>query len=221
MNSFIEHRATGMVRIILADDHPLIRAGLHSTLEQEEDLVVVGEATNGAETHRLCQELSPDILLLDLSMPGPSPVTTVRCILEQCPQVKIIMLTAFDDEVFVRNLVGLGVAGYILKDEAPETLIRAIRAALEGDVWFSRRIIDILAKPGAESGCVEINCHLTDRESEVLHLMAKGHANGQIADALAIAEGTVKNHLVNIYQNLGVHSRAEAVAWVWQHNKNQ
>ena len=154
-------------------------------------------------------------------MPGPSPATTVRGILDHCPQVKIIMLTAFDDEVFVRNLVGLGVAGYILKDEAPETLIRAIRAALEGDVWFSRRIIDILAKPAAEAGCVETGCHLTDRETEVLHLMAKGLANSQIADGLAIAEGTVKNHLVNIYQKLGVHSRAEAVAWVWQHEKEQ
>lgn len=208
-----------MVRIILADDHPLIRTGLHSTLEQEEGLVVVGEATNGEETNRLCQELSPDVLLLDLSMPGPSPVTTVRGILEQFPHVKIIMLTAFDDEVFVRNLVSLGVAGYILKDEAPETLIRAIRAALEGDVWFSRRIIDILARPGSASGCIEINCHLTERENEVLHLMAKGFANSQIAEVLAIAEGTVKNHLVNIYQKLGVHSRAEAVVWVWQHEK--
>lgn len=208
-----------MVRILLADDHPLIRTGLHTTLEQEEDLVVTGEASNGTDTLRLCQELSPDILLLDLSMPGPSPATTVRCIMDQCPQVKIIMLTAFDDEVYVRNLVGLGVAGYILKDEAPETLIRAIRAALEGDIWFSRRIIDILAKPVAESGCVAISCHLTDRETEVLQLMAKGLANSQIADALAIAEGTVKNHLVNIYQKLGVHSRAEAVAWVWQRDK--
>lgn len=208
-----------MIRIILADDHPLIRMGLHSTLEQEEDLVVVGEATNGEEAYRLCQELSPDVLLLDLSMPGPSPVITVRCIMEQCPQVKIIMLTAFDDEVFVRNLIGLGVAGYILKDEAPETLIRAIHAALEGDVWFSRRIIDILAKPAVEAGCIEVSCHLTERESEVLHLMANGLANSQIADTLAIAEGTVKNHLVNIYQKLGVHSRAEAVAWVWQHDK--
>lgn len=208
-----------MIRIILADDHPLIRMGLHSTLEQEEGLVVVGEATNGEEAYRLCQKLSPDVLLLDLSMPGPSPVITVRFIMEQCPQVKIIMLTAFDDEVFVRNLIGLGVAGYILKDEAPETLIRAIHAALEGDVWFSRRIIDILAKPSVEAGCIEASCHLTERESEVLHLMANGLANSQIADTLAIAEGTVKNHLVNIYQKLGVHSRAEAVAWVWQHDK--
>jgi DNA-binding NarL/FixJ family response regulator len=209
-----------MVRILLADDHPLIRTGLRTTLEQEEDLAVVGEATNAVDTQRLCQELTPDILLLDLSMPGPSPAATVRFIKEKCPQVIIIMLTAYDDEVYVRSLVSLGVAGYVLKDEAPETLIRAIRAALEGDVWFSRCVIEILSKPFAEPGLCQNNLHLTDRESEVLHLMAKGFANSQIAETLAIAEGTVKNHLVNIYQKLDVHSRAEAVAWVWQHENN-
>ena len=210
-----------MIRILLADDHPLIRTGLHSTLEQEEDLVVIGEATNGTDTQRLCQELSPDILLLDIGMPGPSPTTTVRFIMDHCPQVKIIMLTAYDDEVYVRNLIGLGVAGYVLKDEAPETLVRAIRVALDGDTWFSRRVIAILAKPVAEPSGVVSGDNLTDRESEVLQLMAKGFANGQIADSLAIAVGTVKNHVVNIYQKLGVHLRAEAVAWVWQHEGNQ
>ena len=205
-----------MVRILLADDHPLIRAGLRTTLEHEENLIVIGEAIDGVQTIALCRELTPDILLLDLSMPGPSPATTVRRITDECPEIKIIILSAFDDEVYVRNLIGLGIAGYILKDEAPESLIRAIRVSLEGGVWFSRRIIDILAKPGVEAGYPEVNNHLTDRENEVLNLMAKGHTNIQIADTLAIAEGTVKNHLVNIYQKLGVHSRAEAVAWVWQ-----
>jgi len=205
-----------MVRILLADDHPLIRAGLRTTLEQEENLIVIGEAIDGVQTINLCRELTPDILLLDLSMPGPSPATTVRRITDECPEIKIIILSAFDDEVYVRNLIGLGITGYILKDEAPESLIRAIRVSLEGGAWFSRRIIDVLAKPSVEVGYPEVNNHLTDRENEVLHLMAKGLANSQIADTLAIAEGTVKNHLVNIYQKLGVHSRAEAVAWVWQ-----
>ncbi len=208
-----------MVRILLADDHPLIRAGLRTTLEQEENLIVIGEAIDGVQTINLCRELTPDILLLDLSMPGPSPATTVRRITDECPEIKIIILSAFDDEVYVRNLIGLGITGYILKDEAPESLIRAIRVSLEGGAWFSRRIIDVLAKPSVEVGYPEVNNHLTDRENEVLNLMAKGHTNIQIADTLAIAEGTVKNHLVNIYQKLGVHSRAEAVAWVWQHNK--
>lgn len=208
-----------MVRILLADDHPLIRSGLHMTLEQEQDFIIVGEAVTGSEAFQLCQQLSPDILLLDLSMPGPSPSTTVHLILDNCSGVKIIMLTAYEDEVYVRNLVRLGVAGYILKDEAPETLIRAIRAALEGDTWYSRRVIDILAKPNTESPNANNNFTLTERENEVLHLLAKGYTNTQIAESLAIAEGTVKNHIVNIYQKLDLHSRAEAVAWVWQNEK--
>lgn len=210
-----------MVKVLLADDHPLIRTGLHSTLEQEADFLVIGEATNGLETQRLCQELSPDILLLDLSMPGPSPTMMVKSIMKLCPQVKIIMLTAYDDEVYVRNIVGLGVAGYVLKDEAPETLLRAIRVALDGDTWFSRRVIDVLARPTTGSEDVDSINHLTDREYEILSLMAKGYANVQIAETLSAAEGTIKNHVVNIYQKLGLHSRAEAVAWAWEHNINK
>jgi DNA-binding NarL/FixJ family response regulator len=208
-----------MIRILLADDHPLIRSGLHLTLEQEEDFIIVGEAITGSEAFQLCQKLSPDVLLLDLSMPGPSPSTTVHLILDNCPGVKVIMLTAYEDEVYVRNLVRLGVAGYILKDEAPETLIRAIRAVLDGDTWYSRRVIEVLTKPNMEPGSIDKNASLTEREVEVLHLLAKGNTNGQIADILGIAEGTVKNHIVNIYQKLDVHSRAEAVAWVWQQDK--
>ena len=210
-----------MVKILLADDHPLIRTGLRSTLEQEADLVVVGEATDGAETQQLCQELVPDILLLDLGMPGPPATITVNSILDLCPQVKIIMLTAYDDEVYVRNLVGLGVSGYVLKEEAPETLIRAIRVALEGDTWFSRRVIDILARTSTERSELEDEDHLTEREREVLFLMAKGFANNKIAETLSVAEGTIKNHVVNIYQKLDLHSRAEAVAWAWQHEVNK
>ncbi len=210
-----------MVKILLADDHPLIRTGLRSTLEQEADLSVVGEATNGSETQQLCQELAPDILLLDLGMPGPPATVTVNSILELCPQVKIIMLTAYDDEVYVHNLVGLGVSGYILKDEAPETLVRAIRVAMEGDTWFSRRVINILAKPVAGLSNSEKIDDLTDREQEVLSLIAKGYGNSQIAETLSVAEGTVKNHVVNIYQKLDLHSRAEAVAWAWQHEVNK
>jgi DNA-binding NarL/FixJ family response regulator len=189
------------------------------TLEQEGDFTIVGEAITGSDAFQLCQTLSPDVLLLDLSMPGPSPSITVQLVRDNCPGIKIIMLTAYEDEVYVRNLVRLGVAGYVLKDEAPETLIRAIRAALEGDTWYSRRVIDVLAKPNTDLGCANNNCSLTEREVEVLNLLAKGYNNAQIADTLAIAEGTVKNHIVNIYQKLDVHSRAETVAWVWQNEK--
>lgn len=209
-----------MIRVLLADDHPLIRTGLRTSLEEDEELIVVGEARDGTDVLGLCQELSPDVLLLDLSMPGPSPAITVNAVMEQCPQVKIIVLTAYDDEVYIRKLVGLGVAGFILKDEAPETLVRAIHAALEGDTWFSRRVIDILATPATGSADIENDYHLTERESEVLDLLVKGRSNSQISEALVIVEGTVKNHLVNIYQKLGVHSRAEAISWVLHHEDN-
>ena len=110
---------------------------------------------------------------------------------------------------------------YVLKDEAPETLVRAIRVALEGDTWFSRRVIDILARPAAGFDDEESRHHLTNRDYEVLSLMAKGYANNQIAEALSVAEGTIKNHVVNIYQKLDLHSRVEAVAWAWQHENNR
>ena len=161
-------------------------------------------------------------MLLDSNMLGPSPETALNSILDQCPQVKIILLAAADDDdVSMRSLACLGVAGIVLKDEAPQTLVRAVRSALEGGFWLSRRVIEILARPVAERDNTGNGDHLTEREYEVLALLAKGYANHQIAEALVIAEGTVKNHVVSIYQKLDLHSRAEAVAWAWEHKLNK
>lgn len=205
-----------MVRILLADDHPLIRAGLRTTLEMEEDFVIVGEGKEGADTLSLCQELLPDVVLLDLRMPGSSPVDIVRKLVRSCTNLKIIILTAFDDVVYIRNLISIGISGYILKDEATETLVRAIRTVMDGDTWFSKQIIDKLALPEVNSENIEFLKTLTDRENDVLGYLAKGFNNRQISEVLSIAEGTVKNHIVNIYLKLEVHSRAEAVAKVWE-----
>lgn len=210
-----------MVRILLADGHPLIRIGLRITFEQENEFSVVGEAANGPDTTRLCDEVSPDILVLDTNMPGVLPAPLINCIRKRNPKIKIIVLTTNDDESFVRSIIGIGVSGYILKNECPEILVRAITAAMNGDGWFSRRIVETLARTGTGPNSINNCFHLTDRETEVLHLIAKGYANCQIAKTLTIADGTVKNHMVNIYQKLGVHTRAEAVAWAWQHGNKQ
>jgi DNA-binding NarL/FixJ family response regulator len=209
-----------MIRILIVDDHPLIRVGLRATFEQEPKILVVGEAGSGLETQQLCEDLLPDLVLLNISTPIQITEETIRFVKERFPQIKIIILTAFDNEAYVRNLVNLGIDGYVLKDEAPDTLVRATRTVMEGDCWYSRRVIDILASPNS-LGSDENGPCLTERESEVLSLLVSGKSNGQIAEALVVAEGTVKNHLVNIYQKMGVHSRSEAIAWALNQEINK
>jgi DNA-binding NarL/FixJ family response regulator len=199
-----------MIKLLIADDHPLIRAGLINSLERNKEISVVGEAQDNDEAQRLVQELRPDVVLLDIRMPGPSVLTTVQFINSNFPETKTIILSAFDDEIYVRSLIPLGIAGYVLKDEVPDTLIRAITAVYCGDTWYSHKIIEILAKTNFSSS-MEGEAFLTRREMEVLTQLAKGYDNVVIAENLSIAEGTVKNHIVSIYQKLGVHSRAEAV----------
>ncbi len=198
------------IRVLIADDHPLIRAGLGSTLAAEPGVLLVGEATNGDEVQRLCQELQPDVLLLDLRMPGPSALETVACLCQCCPATKVLMLTAYDDEAHVRWLVEAGVAGYLLKDEAPTTVAQAIRAVMRGDTWFSREVAEQLARPVALPA-------LSQRQRELLRLVALGMSNQQIADELCIAEVTVRFHLRNIYKKVSAHTRGEAIRWAIQH----
>jgi DNA-binding NarL/FixJ family response regulator len=205
-----------LIKLLIADDHPLIRAGLRNSLEKNKDFSIVGEAEDNDEAQRLIQELQPDIVLLDIRMPGPSALSTVQFIKNNFPKIKTIILSAYDDEIYVRSLIPLGISGYILKDEVPETLIRAITAIQNGDTWFSHKIIEILVKPNFTNSTIKGEEFLTKRELEVLSQIAKGLDNQVIAENLSIAEGTVKNHIVNIYQKLGIHSRAEAVAKVWE-----
>jgi two-component system NarL family response regulator len=197
------------IRVLVADDHPLIRAGLQSSLANEPDMFVVGEATNGEEVQRLCLKSKPDVLLLDLRMPGPSALETIAYLRQHHPQTRVLMLTAYDDEAHVRWLVEAGVAGYLLKEEAPATVVQAIRAVMGGGSWFSQQVAEKLARP-TESPA------LTQREREVLRLIAQGKSNQQIAEELSIAETTVRFHLRNLYSKVGVTSRAEAIVWTLQ-----
>jgi NarL family two-component system response regulator LiaR len=207
MDELPPRRNQERIRVLLADDHPLVQAGIRSVLTAEEDIALVGEAVDGDQVLRLCQELEPDILLLDLNMPGPAPFETVAYLRQHCPAVKVLVLTAYDDDAYVHGLTAAGVAGYVLKDEMPETVVRAIRAVEDGDTWLSRPVVEKLARLEMEE------TFLTEREGQVLRLMARGWDNVQIAAELGLAEQTVRNYVSRIYTRLEMKSRAEVIVW--------
>ncbi|HKP53001.1 MAG TPA: response regulator transcription factor [Chloroflexia bacterium] len=202
------------IRVVLADDHPFVRAGIRATLAAEHDVALIGEAADGEEARRLCCELKPDVLLLDLDMPGHRPVETVSYMQEHCANTKVLVLTAYDDDTYVRALVAIGVQGYVLKDEAPETVVQAIRTVTLGGMWFSQSVLAKMAK-GKPSPA------LSDRERELLSLVALGWDNQRIAGKLGLAGQTVRNYLSQLYQKLGLGSKSEAIVWAREHNLDQ
>ncbi len=205
------------IRVILADDHPLVRAGIRTTLVAEGDFALVGEATTGDEARQMCCEMKPDILLLDIRMPGSPAVQTVIALRQQCPGTKILILTAYDSDAYVRGLISAGAVGYILKDEAPQKVVRAIRAVLQGDTWFSRAIVDKMKRLGIGEQAAVASPTLTEREIQVLQLVVKGKTNAAIAKELSISEPTVRFHLRSLYDKIGVRSRTEAAIWAVEH----
>jgi DNA-binding NarL/FixJ family response regulator len=206
------------IHVLLADDHPLIRAGIRSILAAESDLTLVGEATTGDEAQRLCQELQPEVLLLDLQMPGLPPSEIVSYLREHCPSVSVLILTAYDDNAYVHDLAGSGIVGYVLKDEAPEAVVQAIRTVVQGGTWFSRSVIEKLIRLETDEPVQEAEeLSLTGREQQILSMMAQGWDNARLAVELNLAKQTVRNYVSRIYTKLGVSSRAEAIVWARKH----
>jgi DNA-binding NarL/FixJ family response regulator len=203
------------IRIVLADDHPVVRDGIRNRLSREEDLDVVGEAASGEETIRQARRLHPNVVLLDVAMPGPGAVPVMEALHREDPDVKVLVLSAFDDDEYVFGMLAAGATGYALKDEQLSTLVEAVRATARGEAWLSPRVATKVTHR-AMGDTDPIGESLTEREREVLTLMAQGKENAEIAEELVVTERTVKFHVGNIYSKLGVTSRAAAVALAYQ-----
>jgi NarL family two-component system response regulator LiaR len=205
------------IRILLADDHVVVREGTRELLEREEDLEVVAEAGDGEEAVRLATNQCPDVVLMDIAMPKLDGIEATKRIKAINPAIAVLVLTAYDDDQYVFALLEAGAAGYLLKDVQTNELIRAIHAVYAGESvlhpTIARKVVNRFAQPTGrprEESAVE---QLTERELEVLKLAAKGMTNRQIADELTLSIHTVQAHLSNIFGKLGIGSRTEAVLY--------
>ena len=195
------------IRIILADDHPVVRDGLKGMIASQEDLSVVGEASDGEELVRLAGEVTADVALVDLRMPVLDGVSAIALLRESSPALHVLVLTTYDSDADIRRAVEAGATGYLLKDAPREELFRAIRGTARGDSYLSpavaSRLVDQVRSPDHDK--------LSPREVEVLTLVAQGSANKEIAHTLRLSEATVKSHLLHIFEKLGAADRTHAV----------
>ncbi len=201
------------IQVLLAEDHTIVRQGLRSILDGREGIQVVGEAKDGREAVEKAQQLQPDIVLMDLSMPLLSGLEATRQIKSQCPQIEVLVLTMHADEEYVFQILQAGASGYLLKQSAVGELVTAIQVVYEGDSYLSpaisRKIVDGYVRQAREQGKVDPYEQLTDREREVLHLIAEGRSTQEIADLLFISPKTVRGHRSSLTEKLGLHSNAE------------
>ncbi len=207
------------VRIVLADDHRVVRDGVRDRLLQEPDFDVVGEAANGAEALSVVARERPDVLVLDIEMPGLSGIEVARALDGTEGAPRILVLSAYDDADHVAELLDAGAAGYLTKDESLRTIVDAVRGVAGGeDGWLSRSVAArVLAlRRGDEAPTDARPGGLTAREAEVLRLVAEGKTNAQAAADLFLSEHTIRNHLANVYGKLNVGNRAEATTWAWK-----
>ncbi len=206
------------IRILIADDHLIIRQGLRLILETEDGFELVGEAADGAEAVRLCAELKPEVALMDLRMPGMDGLTAIERLRSEQPQIAVVILTTFNEDDLMLRGLRAGAKGYLLKDTDRQTLFSAIRAAARGETLFQPEVLArLLSKVDGRSLASSATFDLTEREREVLAAVARGERSKEIALRLKITERTVKAHLASIYNKLGVDSRAAAIAVASQH----
>jgi DNA-binding NarL/FixJ family response regulator len=203
-----------MIRVAIVDDHAVVRQGLEQLLAVEDDIEVVGTASNGEEAHALLAAATPDVFLMDLSMPDVDGIEATRRILADSPGVHVVVLTSFADRQRILDALEAGASGYLLKDADPSEVAEAVRVAAAGesplDPKAARVLLDARREQQPANAAAE---KLTAREREVLELVGQGLANKQIARRLGIAERTVKAHLTSVFQTIGVVDRTQAALW--------
>ena len=203
--------------ILLADDHSIVRKGLRSTLEEDDRFHVVGEAANGREAVRIAEQLSPDIAILDIGMPQLNGIETTAQIQKVSPKTRVIILSMHSDETYILRALTAGARGYLLKDTAENDVMAAVDAVAQGKAYFSPAIAKMLLDDYVgflrRRGLDDSWDLLTDREKEVLQLLAEGQSNKEVANVLGIGVSTVETHRMNLMQKLNLHSTAEIVLY--------
>lgn len=207
------------VRILLADDHTILRDGIRALLEDEPDMVLVGEAEDGRTAVRLACQLKPDVVLMDIAMPLLNGLEATRQIKHDCPQVKVLILTMHENEEYIRQVLASGAMGYILKDAAARELLDAIKAVRRGEAVLSPAITRLVIENYLRWGDLQNEDSangLSPREREVLQLIAEGYSNKQIAEILCISIKTVQAHRMNLMSKLDLHDRADLIKYAIQ-----
>lgn len=215
-SSSTDHRASLQLTILLVDNQAIARMGIRSILSADDCISVIGEASDGVEAIRIAKDQQPDLIMLEPAIPRMSGAALVEALLEAAPNSQILVLSAYDSDEIIRELVDGRIAGYLSKRDAPARILDAIREVGMGAAdlvspSISRRLMQVQRRISSLS-----QLHLTDREVEALRVLAEGATNSEIANRLCVSVGTVKNHLTNIYEKLDVDSRAEAIVWMHQ-----
>ena len=205
------------IRVMVIDDHPIVRQGVRSLLSNYADFEVVGEAENGAAALPQVIALAPNVILLDIRMPGETGTEIVKQLRRTAPEIKVLMLTSFDDSEYVTGALRAGAHGYVLKSVSDETLVSAIRAVYFGERVLSPQVLDQMIQHYSDKPDESTTVSLTEEERTILRLLAEGANNAKIATDLYMSETTVKRKLQDIFEKLGVHSRAQAAAEAVRH----
>lgn len=212
----METASATKIRVLIADDHTILREGLRKLLSEESDIEVVGEAADGNEAIRKAEELKPDVVLLDLAMPGLNGIAAAKRLRASPNPTKVLILTVHQEEEYVYETLRAGASGYVLKDAAAPELVQAIRQAAKGEVYLSPDVSRLVVKEEGRAEIKTVSQELTNREREICKLLAEGHTVPEIATMIGISRKTVDVHKTRLMKKLDIHNRAELVRYAIQ-----